>query len=101
MEISIKKRPFRRQELNNNYYFINGALYCFKIGFFKRYKKVFNTKTYAYEIPKINFVDINEEFDFKLAKIIQKILIVFKNVLIVGLGNVGKRHLSLLLIIKK
>ena len=68
----LKKRPFRRQGLNNNYYFINGALYCFKICFFKRYKKVFNTKTYAYEIPKNNFVDINEEFDFKLAKIIQK-----------------------------
>lgn len=68
----LKKRPYRRQEFNNNYYFINGALYCFKIGFFKKYKKVFNTKTYAYEIPKNNFVDINEEFDFKLAKIIQK-----------------------------
>ena len=68
----IKKRSYRRQDLKNDYYFVNGALYGFTIEFFEKYKKVFNSHTYAYEISKINFVDINEAFDFNLAKIIHK-----------------------------
>lgn len=50
------------------FYFITGSLYFFTINFFKKYKKFYNLKSFAYKVDKINFVDIDTEFDLEVAK---------------------------------
>ena len=52
------------------YYFITGSMYYFTRNFFFKAKRVYNVKTYAYEVDKINFVDINTAFDYENAKLL-------------------------------
>jgi len=51
-----------------DFYFITGSMYYFTRKFFLKYKKAFNQKSYAYQVDKINFVDINTNFDLEIAK---------------------------------
>jgi len=51
-----------------DFYFITGSMYYFTFNFFLKYKKAFNEKSYAYKVDKINFVDINTNFDLEIAK---------------------------------
>ena len=51
-------------------YFITGSMYYFTRNFFLKSKRVYNNKTYAYEVDKINFIDINTAFDYENAKLL-------------------------------
>ena len=56
----IKKRITNRQNYENDYFFITGSMYFFTKNFFKKYKSIYNNKSYAYRVDKINFVDIDD-----------------------------------------
>ena len=64
----MKKRFVNRQSYKKTFYFITGSLFFFTRNFFQKYKQIYNKKTYAYEVDKINFVDIDDKFTFELAK---------------------------------
>ena len=64
----IKERNDNRQEYKNNFFFINGVLFAFSLKFFNKYKKVYNKKTYAYEISKNSFSDINDIIDYNISR---------------------------------
>ena len=68
-----------RQELPT-YYRINGALYISYIGYVKREKGFIGRTTYAYVMPRERSVDIDTEFDFKLAEFLMANIIKNKNV---------------------
>lgn len=63
----------RRQDLND-YYRINGAVYLSKTGYFKEFKDIYKKGCYAYIMDRKNSIDIDEEFDFKLAEALLGIL---------------------------
>lgn len=52
------------------FYFITGSMYYFTKKFFLINKKAYNKNTYAYEVDKINFIDINTMFDYENAKLL-------------------------------
>lgn len=64
----VKNNSVNRQNFNNKYYFINGSLFYFTKKFFLKHKKTFINKSTAYEVDKINFVDIDTLFDLHVAK---------------------------------
>ena len=64
----IKKRITNRQNYNKNYFFITGSMFYFTKNFFLKYKKIYNDKSYAYKVDKINFIDIDDAFTFELSK---------------------------------
>ncbi len=64
----IKKRITNRQNYKNNYFFITGSMFFFTKKFFKRYKNIYNNKSFAYKVDKINFVDIDDPFTLELSK---------------------------------
>ncbi len=67
--ILTKKFVINRQNYKK-YYFITGSMYYFTKKFFLKFKKTYNIKSYAYEVDKINFVDINTNFDYENAKLL-------------------------------
>ena len=64
----MKKRFVNRQSYKKTFHFITGSLFFFTRNFFQKYKQIYNKKTFAYEVDKINFVDIDDKFTFELAK---------------------------------
>ena len=67
---SILNRP--RQELPK-YYRINGALYIVKVeNVLKTNFNLYQDKSYAYIMPRIRSVDIDEEIDFEYAETVLK-----------------------------
>ncbi len=68
-----------RQELPS-YYRINGALYIAHIEYIKREKRFIGKTTYAYVMPRERSVDIDTEFDFKLAEFLMTSVKKNKNV---------------------
>ena len=50
------------------FFFITGSMYYFTKNFVLKNKRMYNKSSYAYQVDKINFVDINTKFDFELAK---------------------------------
>ena len=63
----IKTNKVNRQNFDK-FYFITGSLWFFTKKFFLTYKKLYNKKSFAYKVDKINFVDIDTMFDFEIAK---------------------------------
>tara|TARA_S200000501_G_scaffold43916_1_gene35545 strand:+ start:2594 stop:3283 length:690 start_codon:yes stop_codon:yes gene_type:complete len=63
-----RKRKINRQNYFKNYNFITGSLFYFTKDFFKKNKVTYNKSSYAYEVDKINFVDIDTSFDLEIAK---------------------------------
>lgn len=63
----LKNNSINRQNFKK-FYFITGSLWYFTKNFFLKNRKFYNSKSYAYEVDKINFVDIDSKFDFELAK---------------------------------
>lgn len=49
-------------------YRINGAIYLTREDYIKRHKTFIGKRTFAYIMPKSRSVDIDDEFDFKLAE---------------------------------
>lgn len=62
----------RRQELPV-FYRINGAIYLADTRFLKKKKSFFGNRSFAYITSKENSVDIDTEFDFRVAESIAKI----------------------------
>ena len=58
----MKKKILNRQNYKYQFYFITGSLYYFSKKFFKKNKSTYDHSSYAYEIDKINFVDIDDSF---------------------------------------
>ena len=58
-----------RQELKK-FYRLNGAIYLAYCEFLLKKKSFYGKKTYAYIMPKEKSIDINVEFDFKIAELI-------------------------------
>lgn len=50
------------------FYFITGSMYYFTKKFFLINKKAYNSKSYAYKVDQINFVDIDTKFDLEIAR---------------------------------
>jgi len=62
----------RSQDLKS-YYRLNGAIYICKINSFLKEKSFFlKKKIYAFEMPQEESIDIDTEFDFKMAKALMK-----------------------------
>jgi len=53
-------------------YFLNGAIYMGKWDIFYNKKNYYEQETYAYKMPYDRSIDIDNEFDFKLAKFLLK-----------------------------
>lgn len=71
-------KNFIRQEIMNKnrqelpvYYRLNGAIYLAYYNCIKEQKSFFGEKTFAYIMPKVRSVDIDDEIDFKLAEILK------------------------------
>lgn len=60
-----------RQEIDN-YYRLNGAIYISYIPYFKKNRGFYGSRTYAYIMPKVNSVDIDDIIDFKFAEFLIK-----------------------------
>lgn len=52
------------------YYRINGALYIIKTDYLLNSKDIYSQKSYAYVMPKEKSIDIDDDFDFRLASMI-------------------------------
>lgn len=64
-----KKVMTKRSQDLESYYRINGAIYLIETTYFKEVKNFFNgPDIYAYIMEKSHSVDIDDEFDFKLAE---------------------------------
>lgn len=63
----------QRQEYNKNFYFIDGSFYIAKVEFLKKNKSFLNfKKTYFFPLFNKAVIDIDEENDLNLSKIIYK-----------------------------
>ena len=74
MENYFKKKFLDKKNLNlKNYYRLNGAIYICKINHFLKEKSFFlKKKIYAFEMTSEESIDIDTEFDFKIAKMLMK-----------------------------
>lgn len=54
------------------FYKANGAVYLASIGYLKKEKGLYGTRTYAYVMPKERSVDIDDELDFRFAELLLK-----------------------------
>ena len=68
----LSKKQITNRQNFKKFFFITGSMYFFTKKFFLKYKKMYNSKSYAYEVDKINFVDINTSFDYEIAKLLYK-----------------------------
>lgn len=62
-----------RQKLDT-FYRINGAIYMVKVPYFKTCKTIYDKNSMAYIMKKEKSIDIDDEFDFKLAAALIHIL---------------------------
>ena len=51
------------------YYRINGAIYLHDVKYYLEHEYFYDDTSFAYIMPKINSVDIDDEFDFNIAEI--------------------------------
>ena len=65
-----KNYIFRKKKQSKNY-LLNGAIYIFKSSLFKENLKI--KRPYAFIMDSKKFVDIDNKFDFELARLIKKI----------------------------
>lgn len=54
------------------YYRINGALYIANIDYFTHMESIYGRRTFAYVMPGERSVDVDTEFDFKIAEALCK-----------------------------
>ena len=72
-------KDFVRKEIMNKnkqelpvFYRLNGAIYLAYCNYIKERKSFFGEKTFSYIMPRERSIDIDNEIDFKLAKILLK-----------------------------
>lgn len=61
-----------RQSIST-YYRINGALYIIKVDYLMKTTDIYSEKSYATIMRKENSIDIDDQMDFKLAEIFEKV----------------------------
>jgi len=67
------KKVFRRQDFDQNYYFIDGSFYMCKVSFLKKHKSfIKENSTYIFKDNTSFPVDINDKLDLKIAEVIFK-----------------------------
>jgi CMP-N-acetylneuraminic acid synthetase len=67
------KKIFRRQDFDQNYYFIDGSFYMCKVSFLKKNKSfVKENSTYIFKNNTSFPIDINDKLDLKIAEVIFK-----------------------------
>ena len=71
-EYLIKKRVTNRQNYLIEYFFITGSLFFFTKNFIFKYKNLYNKKSFAYEVDRINFVDIDDKFTYEMSQNLKK-----------------------------
>lgn len=59
----------RRQDLPK-YYRLNGAIYMVNVNYFLEYQDFYKEKCYAYVMDKSKSIDIDDEFDFRIADLL-------------------------------
>ena len=64
----LKNSPTRRQDYDDSYYFVNGAIYIADVNFFLKHKKFIVFDTDFYIMDKKHGVDIDEYDDLKTAE---------------------------------
>lgn len=62
----LKQRMINRQK-SKKFFFITGSLFFFTKKFFLKNKKFINTKSFAFQVSKKNFIDIDDNFTYKLS----------------------------------
>ena len=66
---SLFKLSKLTSEGHKSFYYINGAIYFFCNKFFRKSKKLYSSKhTYGYIMQKHHSIDIDDHFDFIIAK---------------------------------
>lgn len=68
--LKYNKKIFRRQE-SPEFYNISTACYVFKPKYILSFNNLFSGKTGFLEIPKIRALDIDDKYDYKIAKLLQ------------------------------
>ena len=68
---SEKKEGMPRQKLAN-FYLRNGAIYLFKVKSFYKTKTIKGKKSVLYEMPKSRSLNIDDAFDLKLVRLLNK-----------------------------
>ena len=66
---SINKNYIFKKKTQGKNYLLNGAIYIFKSSLFKNLKI---KRPYAFVMDSKKFVDIDNKFDFELARLIKK-----------------------------
>ncbi len=68
----VKENLVANRQNYEKFFFITGSMYYFTKEFILKNKRMYNKSSYAYEVDKINFVDINTKLDFEIAKALKK-----------------------------
>ena len=62
----LKHRMINRQK-SKKFFFITGSLFFFTKKFFLKNKKFISTKSFAFQVSKKNFIDIDDNFTYQLS----------------------------------
>ena len=68
----VKENLVANRQNYKKYFFITGSMYYFTTQFLFKNKRMYNKTSFAYEVDKINFIDINTKLDFEMAKALLK-----------------------------
>lgn len=79
MDNFLNKESNKIRQKLDTYYRINGAIYISNTEYFIKHKNFYYEKSYAYIMSKKNSIDIDDEYDFKIAEY----LISLKNKLVI------------------
>ena len=55
------------RQKSKKFFFSTGSLFFFTKKFFLKNKKFINTKSFAFQVSKKNFIDIDDNFTYKLS----------------------------------
>jgi CMP-N,N'-diacetyllegionaminic acid synthase len=84
---NIKNRP---RQLVEKYYRINGALYIVNVNYLIRSTNIYRDDCFAYIMPKLRSVDIDDEYDFLLAEILMSYNMAYPPIRVLFLyGNIS------------
>lgn len=61
------KKVTRRQDMDT-YYRVNGGIYIMRVELLDNFEELYGSRSYAYIMEKSNSIDIDDEFDFKMAE---------------------------------
>lgn len=68
----ISESDNKQRQLQANYYRPNGAIYIASISEYRKNQFLYREGTYAYIMPRKRSIDIDSDFDFKLAEFLMR-----------------------------